>query len=107
MSENNGNGQRGIPANGATIENQQPSAMDGQNAQLGATNYVPLSVPQAVPLNPDMIMASAAGGMFLFQATDQYITLTEEQRNTFTACFFKKMLHNEVVRKAKKEAEAK
>ena len=52
-------------------------------------------------------MASAAGGMFLFQTTDQYVTLTDKQRKTFTACFFKKMLHDEALRKAKEEAEAK
>ena len=107
MREDNGNSQGGVPANGAGTENQQPPAVDGQNAQLGAANYGQLGVPQAVPLNPDMIMASAAGGMFLFQAADQYVTLTEEQGNTFTACFFKKMLHDEAVRKAKEEAEAK
>ena len=109
MSKNDANvqGVGGAPANWADTENQQPPIVDGVNAQVGAGNFVPLGVPQAVPLNPDMIMASATGGMFSFQAAKQYVTLIDEQRKTFTACFFKKMLHDEALRKAKEEAEAK
>ena len=109
MSENDTNvrGAGGAPANRADTENQQPPIVDGVNAQVGAGNFVPLGVPQAVPLNPDMIMALATGGMFSFQASEQYVTLIDEQRKTFTACFFKKMLHDEALRKAKEEAEVK
>ena len=78
----------GVPANGAGTENQLTLALDGENAQMQAANYVPLSVPHAVPLNPDMIMALAAGGMFSFQAADHYVILTDKQRKTLAACFF-------------------
>ena len=109
MSENDANvrGAGGAPANRADTENQQPPIVDGVNAQVGAGNFVPLGVPQAVPLNPDMIMASTAGGMLLFQAAEQYATLTDERRKNFTAYFLKKMLHDKALRKAKEEAEAK
>ena len=68
---------------------------------------MPLGVSLAVPLNSDIIMVSAAGGMFSFQAAHQYVTLMDGQRKTFNACFIKKMLHDEAVRKAQEEVAAK
>ena len=56
-----------------------------ENAQVGAGN---VDVPPVPPLNPDTIMASAEGGMFSLQVAEQYVTLSEEQRKMFTACFF-------------------
>ena len=47
--------------------------INGENTQIGNNVDVPL-VP---PLNADTIMASAEGGMFLLQAAEQYVTLSE------------------------------
>ena len=46
-------------------------------------------VPPVAPLSPDSIMASALGGRFSLQSSEQYVTLLEEQRKMFSALFFK------------------
>ena len=61
--------------------------LNGENAQIGNN----VEAPPVPPLNPDTIMASAEGGMFLLQVVEQYVTLSEEQRKMFTTCFLKKM----------------
>ena len=67
---------------GAKVENLQPPLNNEGNGQVGH-NYeqVPLMASPAVPLNADMIMASAAGGMFSLQAANQFVTLTAEQQS--------------------------
>ena len=60
-------GGRGAQVSGANIENPQPPGNNAENAQVGA-NYVPLDASLAVLLNPDLIMASGAGGMFTFSS---------------------------------------
>ena len=77
-----------------------------ENVQAGNNVQAP-PVPPVPPLNPDTIMASVEGGSFLLQLAEQYVTLSEEQRKMFTACFFKKMLQDLADRKSKEEAEAK
>ena len=52
-------------------------------------------------------MASAQGGNFLLQSTEDFVTLSDDQRKMFTALFFKKMLQDLANRKTKEDAEAK
>ena len=66
-----------MSANNAKVESVQA----GNNVQAPP-------VPPVPPFNLDTIMASAEGGSFLLQSVKQYITLSEEQRKMFTACFF-------------------
>ena len=99
MADNivNQDGQNGVGAEPIPVDNvenlQLPLGNEG-NGQVGP-NYVqvPFVASPAVPqANAEMIMASAAGGMFLLQAADQFITLMAEQQSQFTASFIKKML---------------
>ena len=61
----------------------------------------PMLEPPLVPkTNSEMIMASAAGGMFSIEAANQFVNLSAAQQNQFTACFIKKMLQDETIRKA-------
>ena len=48
--------------NFSRMSEKNANGANGENAQVGASN---VDVPPAPPLNPDTIMASAEGGMFL------------------------------------------
>ena len=97
-------GQVGVGAEipGVNMKNIQPLLDNNGNGQLGP-NYVQVSLmasPAVPQVNAVMIMASAAGEMFSLQAPDQFVSSTAEQQCQFTACFIKKMLQDEAIRKA-------
>ena len=107
----NQNGQVGVGAElpGVNVENIQLPLNNDGNGQVGP-NYVQvllMALPAVPPENADMIIASAAGGMFSLQAVDQFVTLTAEPRSQFTACFIKKMLQDEAIKKAQEDVAAK
>ena len=88
------------------LENMAVGKVGAENAAIPQNTPILESPPIPQP-NAEMIMASAAGGMFSIEAANQYVDLTAAQQNLFTACFMKKMLQDEAVWKAQEEASYK
>ena len=70
-------------------------------------NHLILESPPVLQSNAEMIMAFAAGRMFSIEAANQFLNLSAAHQNQFTACFIKKMLQDEAIKKAQEEASFK
>ena len=67
-------------------------------------NNVILIPAAPAPPNADMILVSAAGGVFSIDAETQYLTMTTAQKEQLTSCFMMKMIQDKAINKAKEEA---
>ena len=71
--------------------------------QVVVDNVIPIPVPP----NADMILASAAGGVFSMDAATQYLSMFAAQKEQLTSCFMMKMIQDEAVKKAKANMDMK